>query len=136
MVAQQTTSFDPTTQEYEPVLIVEDETVTRRAMTRLLAALGYRPQAFESAEEALLRLSSQKPPRIALVDLDLPGMNGLELISRLDRMDPSIFPILITGTDQQNLAARLGGRNVTYLRKPLNLEALLSLLAVRSGHDS
>src|SRR5689334_18545612 len=65
------------------VLIVEDERVARRALANLLAASGYVAQAAGSAEEALglLNLKGQ-PPKVILVDLNLPGMNGLDFIRR------------------------------------------------------
>src|SRR5688572_22798639 len=78
------------------VLIVEDERVSRRAMAALLAANGYHPEAVESGEEALRVVRRGGPPEIALVDFDLPGMNGLDFISRLSEMDPTVFTVLVT----------------------------------------
>lgn len=109
-------------------MIVEDEQTSRRALSVLLAACGYKPQAFSSAEEALRSINEHAFPTVALVDLDLPGMNGLELIGRLEKLNPSVFPILITATDQETLSAGLRGRAVAYLRKPLDFDTLLSLL--------
>jgi CheY-like chemotaxis protein len=118
-----------------PVLIVEDERTSRRAMAFLLARCGYQPEPFETAEEALRAVRLGAHPRIALIDLDLPGMNGLELISQLIGLDPSIFPILITATDQEILSARLSDRPVTYLRKPVNFDALLALMREQSRRN-
>jgi CheY-like chemotaxis protein len=112
-----------------PVLIVEDERTSRRAMAALLSRCGFQPAPFESAEEALQAVLGGTHPRFALIDLDLPGMNGLDLISRLKSVDPAIFPILITATDQEILAQRLQDRPVTYLRKPVNFDTLLTLMA-------
>jgi two-component system C4-dicarboxylate transport response regulator DctD len=111
-----------------PVLIVENERTSRRAMAALLSGCGFQPAPFESAEDALQAVLDGTHPRFALVDLDLPGMNGLDLISRLKSVDPTIFPILITATDQDILAARLQDRPVTYLRKPINFDTLLTLM--------
>jgi two-component system C4-dicarboxylate transport response regulator DctD len=113
------------------VLIVEDERISRRALSSLLERCGFQPQPFRSAEEALGAVLSGTHPRFALVDLDLPGMDGLDLISRLESLDPSIFPILITATDQEILSAKLHERPVTYLRKPVNFDTLLNLLTER-----
>lgn len=129
MLSRVPSSFLPVTLAEASVLIVEDEPISRRAMAVLLSACGYRTLGFRSAEEALQTLDSGLLPRFALVDLDLPGMNGLELISRLERMYPQVLPVLITGTDEDNLARRLHGRAVTYLRKPVDFEMLLKLLA-------
>ena len=68
-------------------------------------------------------------PPLALVDLDLPGMNGLDFITQLEKLDPSIHSILVTATDQETLAARLSEHPVEYLRKPVNFDQLLDMMA-------
>ena len=110
------------------VLIVEDDERSRRALRQLLSTCGYRARAFASGEEALSALNDSSMPPIALIDLDLPGMNGLDLISRLENLDPRVYPILITATDPETLLKQLKGRDVTYLRKPLDFERLLTIL--------
>lgn len=110
------------------VLIVEDDWSSRRALARLLLSCGYRTWAVASAEEALNALNNASLPSIALIDLDLPGMSGLDLISILGDYQPKVYPVLITATDQETLTRRLGGKRVTYLRKPLDFEKLLTIL--------
>lgn len=117
------------------VMIVEDEQTARRAMSLLLSASGYRPHAFKSAEEAIAYVNDHSLPRIALIDLDLPGMSGLDLIALLEQLDPAVFPVLITATDEDNLAARLHNRRIAYLRKPFNFDLLLTLLAEHSSRN-
>lgn len=117
------------------VLIVEDEQVSRRALTALMAASGYATEAAGSAEEALDAVRTEGVhPDIALVDLDLPGMNGLELIGQLTRMEPSVFPVLITAVNGESLASQLREQGVAYLRKPLDFSRLLSLLDAQVAH--
>src|SRR6185503_1290138 len=65
------------------VLIVEDEKVSRNALASLLTACGYRTDAVESGEEAMRRVNSGDSPSFALIDVDLPGMSGLELAQEL-----------------------------------------------------
>ena len=110
------------------VLIVEDERVSRRALTALMSAIGYETEAAGSAEEALDAVQSGTHPDIALVDLDLPGMNGLDFIGRLTELDPAVFPVLITAAHGDRLSSLLANRGVAYLRKPLDINRLLSLL--------
>jgi CheY-like chemotaxis protein len=110
------------------VLIVEDERVSRRALAALMTANGYDTEAAASAEEALNAVESGVHPDIALVDLDLPGMNGLDFIGQLTRLDPAVFPVLITAANGDNLAQLLQQRGVAYLRKPLDFDALMALL--------
>ena len=113
------------------VLIVEDERVARRALATLLAAHGFDIAAAASAEEALRLLEdlhNRADQRVALVDLNRPGMNGVEFISRLERMDPSVYPVLMTAASDDVLDEAIRDRPVTYLRKPLDLGQLLSVI--------
>jgi CheY-like chemotaxis protein len=93
-----------------------------------MSALGYKTEAAASAEEALDAVESGAHPDIALVDLDLPGMNGLDFIGRLTERDPAVFPVLITAANGDRLNSLLANRGVAYLRKPLDFNRLLSLL--------
>src|SRR5215469_13493413 len=103
------------------VLIVEDEQTARRALSLLLCACGYRPQTFRTAEEALVWLSGggQHPP-VALVDLDLPGIDGIALIEKLAQLSPDTRSILVTATDEQSINRRIDGHDIPYFQKPLD----------------
>ena len=112
------------------VLLVEDERISRRALAALLNASGYSTEAVATAEDALRVIRhGQTPPRIALVDLNLPGMNGLDLIDRLRELAPSVYPVLITATGAEALNEALGDRHLTYLRKPVDFDRLLNVLS-------
>jgi DNA-binding NtrC family response regulator len=113
------------------VLIVEDERVARRALATLLAASGFQTAAAASAEEALRLLEDlddRGERRVALVDLNLPGMNGIDFINRLERMDPSVYPVLMTAASDEVLDEAVRDRNFVYLRKPLDLGQLLTVI--------
>jgi len=110
------------------VLIVEDEQSSRRALSLLLCSCGFRPKTFRTAEEALMWLAAGEHPAIALVDLDLPGIDGIELIEKLAQFSPMTRSILVTATDEGTIARRIRGHHITYLQKPLDFEELLSLL--------
>lgn len=116
------------------VLIVEDERVSRRALAALMSASGYETAALGSAEEALNSVRQGNHPDIALVDLDLPGMNGLDFIGQLTKLDPAVFPVLITAANGDSLAHMLQQRGVTYLRKPLDFDRLLSILGGKAAN--
>jgi CheY-like chemotaxis protein len=115
------------TDRYE-VLIVEDEQSTRRALSLLLCSCGFRAQTFRTGEEVVQWLRGGSHPGVALIDLDLPGMDGIELIGQLRKLSPRTRPVLVTATDEETLARRLKPNPIPYLRKPVNFEALLSLL--------
>jgi len=113
------------------VLIVEDETVSRNALRKLLAASGYRAAAFECAEDALRAMAARDMPPVALIDVDLPGMSGLDLATRLEEMRPDMVKVLITAASGDRIENFRRNHEVHYIRKPLDFARLLRLL----GHS-
>lgn len=114
------------------VLIVEDERVSREALGTLLSRCGYRVELAESAEHALALLKRRLRPDVVLLDVDLPGMNGLELLALLRTRMPDVIPVLLTGADRERVAPATS-RGVPYLRKPVDFDDLLSVLDRRTG---
>ncbi len=111
------------------VLIVEDEHVSRKALSMLLNACGYTTFSAGSAEEALQLLGTDGHPDIALLDVDLPGMSGLELAERLESSEPAVFTVLITAAGGDRIHNFLRDHPVAYLRKPLDFDHLRGLLS-------
>jgi len=111
------------------VLIVEDETVSRNALRKLLTASGYRAAAFESAEDALRAMTAGDMPPVALIDVDLPGMSGLDLATRLEELRPDMIKVLITAASGDRIDNFRKNHEIHYIRKPLDFRRLLRLLA-------
>lgn len=115
----------------EPILIVDDNPQNLKLARVLLASEGYDVRTAADAEEALFVLESFEP-RIILMDLQLPGMDGLELTQRL-KADPAHRDIKIIaltayamkGDDEKALAAGCDA----YVAKPIDTEALPKLIA-------
>ena len=109
------------------ILIVEDEVISRRALRQLLRFHGYEAEVAGSAEEAIQLVAAGHLPEMALVDINLPGMNGVEFVRRLNRMAPSIPCVFMTANDQaqedQNRASA-----ARTLHKPLDVLGLLNVL--------
>src|SRR2546421_7379317 len=110
------------------VLVVEDESISRRALISLLVSSGYTAAAYESAEEALENVDGGPVPRVALVDVDLPGMSGLDLAARLEQINPDVRTVLITAAVGERIERFLQGHSADYVRKPIDFPALLTLL--------
>jgi response regulator NasT len=118
----------------ERVLIVEDERLSRKALALLLNACGYDTVSASSAEEALSLLGSDEAPQVALVDVDLPGMSGLELAERLEEARPDVFTVLITAAEGERIDNFMRDHPVSYLRKPLDFDHLLDMLSEMHAH--
>lgn len=109
-------------------MVVEDENRARRALGTLLLHSGYPVETFASAEDALKWLEAGHRARMAIIDLDLPGLSGLELIHRLRQYPPEPVVVLVTATDEETLAIRLEDDEITCLRKPLSFDHLMTTL--------
>src|SRR5690349_24576346 len=77
------------------ILIVDDEPVVRDSLARWFAAEGYETKAVASAREALEVINQRWD--LALVDIKMPGMDGIELESRLKEADADLIVIIMTG---------------------------------------
>ena len=110
------------------VSIVDDDVSVRRSTRRLLRSSGFRAEAFASAEE-FLDSESAGATACLILDLRMPGMNGLELQRRLSQNGhrvPIIFLSAHASEQDERSALRAGA--VQFLRKPISKEALLSAI--------
>jgi len=111
------------------VLIVDDEKVIRDSFSRVLLKEGYAVEAVESGRLALERVAEQFFD-IALLDLKMPGLDGMETLRELKEKDPDVIAIMITGypTIESAVAAvKLGAYD--YLTKPCRPEELRIVVA-------
>lgn len=120
------------------LLIVDDEPIIRESLGEFLTQEGFTVTLCASAEEAL-QLAKQNRFELALCDVQLPGMDGLELLDRLLKISPETFVLLITayGTVESAVAAFQRGAH-DYLMKPILLDEVLAkirrLLEYRQLH--
>jgi two-component system KDP operon response regulator KdpE len=109
----------------ERILVVEDEEPLRRFIARNLSARGYEVQTASDGYEALRRFEEQAPD-LVILDILLPGLNGLEVLRRIRQA--SLVPILVlTALDQEAdkvTALDLGADD--YLTKPFGVGELLA----------
>src|SRR4051812_37800150 len=110
------------------ILIVEDELISRKALSSLLTASGYSNEAVSTAEQAVDALEHGNVPDWALIDLDLPGMNGGDLIKYIEKHNPSVHPVIITAASREKVAALQHGTDTLFIRKPIDFHQLLSLM--------
>lgn len=108
------------------ILIVEDEDALREQVVRQLENQHYMVDATAEGEEGLY-FAREYPADVAIIDLGLPGMSGIELIRRL-RNDGNTLPVLIlTARDRwQDKVEGLEAGADDYLTKPFHMEELLA----------
>jgi DNA-binding NtrC family response regulator len=108
------------------LLVVDDEPLIRESLAEFLTQEGFAVTACGCAEEALVR-ARQTCFDVALCDVQLPGMDGLELLDRLLKISPETSVLLITayGTVESAVAAFQRGAH-GYLMKPILLDEVLA----------
>lgn len=110
----------------EHILIVDDESHVTSALRRTLAYEGYRISTAADGARAL-ELARTKPPDLVILDLMLPGMDGLEICRRLREANDDVAVLMLTARD--TVADRVLGLEAgadDYLVKPFALEELLA----------
>jgi DNA-binding NtrC family response regulator len=115
------------------ILIVEDDPIARRALQSLFAANGYLSQAVESAEAALDHLHHSAVPGMVLIDIDLPGMSGLQLLRAVKAEFPSV-PCTLMSANDPDVVPRESRQDVPFLPKPLDVRRLFA--AVRDTTET
>jgi CheY-like chemotaxis protein len=122
----------------EPILIVDDNAQNLKLARVILSVEGYDVRTAVDAEDAL-RVLGSFTPRLILMDLQLPGMDGLQLV-RLLRADPARRAIQIIaltayamkGDEERAFAAGCDG----YVTKPIDIEDLPRVVARHLARDA
>jgi len=113
------------------VLIVDDEQIVLNVLERILMKLGYKTEARGSGEEALAAFQEQVFD-LVLLDVLMPGMDGLELAKRMRKSKPRQKIVMVSGLGERltSLQARLAHVEVdSVLPKPFSIDKIRSVLA-------
>ncbi|HVD95565.1 MAG TPA: SpoIIE family protein phosphatase [Candidatus Limnocylindria bacterium] len=110
------------------ILVVDDDPISRRVLAKLLTAAGYKCRVCNDGSEAL-KAVHPKPPSLLLLDFDMPGINGAEVLTRL-RSDghsavSQIPTILLTahGSEESEVSCLQAGAD-DFVTKPVNAAVL------------
>jgi DNA-binding NarL/FixJ family response regulator len=124
------------------ILVVDDEPTNRDILAARLAGQGYQTLTAASGEEALAIVREQ-PPDLVLLDVMMPGLDGLQVCRRLkaDRSLAFLPVILVTArADSADVVAGLEAGGDEYLTKPVDPAALVarvqSMLRIKALHDT
>jgi CheY-like chemotaxis protein len=105
------------------ILVVDDETTMLETLSGFFSNRGYQMMTAASAEAAL-KLMVEERPALALIDIKLPGMNGLELLKVIKRDYPDVKTFVITAYDEENKKAAEEIGIDAFFAKPIGLDAL------------
>jgi len=111
--------------ECRRVLVVDDEAAVREMLTGFFETKGFGTQAAATGDEALALIARQRPHAV-LLDLRMPGLDGLETLARIKEADRHLPVVLMTGygtVDTAVAAMKLGAED--FVAKPVRLAELL-----------
>jgi two-component system response regulator FixJ len=110
------------------VHVVDDEDSVRRSLDFLLRAAGYRTERWEDGQ-AFLKDCDRNEPACVLLDVRMPGMDGLEVQAEMAKRGFNFPVIVLTGHGDISTAVRaMQGGAIDFLEKPFNRERLLQAL--------
>lgn len=107
-------------------LLADDNDSLRERLAKALRDRGYDVRTASSGDEAL-ELARQESPEFAILDLKMPGMNGLDLMTEIKKIDPSTQVVILTGFGSIATAVdamRLGAAN--YVTKPADADDVVA----------
>lgn len=110
------------------VAVVDDEPAVRKGLSRLLSTADFEPRTYESAQEFLDHLAGERPDCL-IVDLQMPGVSGLDLQAILRRDDDRLPVIIVTARDDPESHEKcLALGAAACLCKPLDCDTLVDAI--------
>lgn len=123
------------TRDKVKVLVIEDDEYSRDALAHLLIAEGYETQSATDGEAGLEKAHEARPD-VIILDLNLPGINGKEVIEMIRNDGPlrSVPILVVTGDEdaEARKAVDLGADG--YLTKPVEFDELTRAISDLAGH--
>jgi two-component system response regulator PilR (NtrC family) len=116
--------------------VIDDEPIIHEVLSQLLATEGYEVELSSSGEEALEKLSSQTYD-VTLLDLLMPGLDGIEVLQQIKRIDPQAVIIIITAyasVESAIAAMKMGAYD--YIQKPFKHDELILIIERALEHKS
>src|SRR6201993_969559 len=110
------------------ILIVDDEALTLRTIGRALETEGYDVLSASSGEDALKMIAEEKPD-LALLDVVLPGINGIEVLRQAKKLSPAMIVVMMSAyhlVDRAVEAMKLGAYD--YLIKPFHIADMVNTI--------
>jgi len=114
-----------------PIIIAEDDLVSRTLISNLMAKWGFKPVVTQDGHEAMKALRAEPGPALAILDWMMPGMDGVEVCRRIRERNKVVYLIILTsrGT-KENIVAGLHAGADDYLIKPFDTNELLARIQV------
>jgi CheY-like chemotaxis protein len=120
----------PDAQVSATVLVVDDEAPIRLLERRVLEEGGYSVTEAGGGQEAIELLAHGAPLELLIADLDMPGLGGDEMVSRIRSLRPDLKVLYVTGHIDRLMDARPLWEGEAFLEKPFSAAGLLEAVAL------
>ena len=111
------------------IIIIDDDKFILNVFSRILQKQGYNVDVVETGQETLEKMNEKKYD-LALIDVNLPDINGIDLVSKLNSINPDLIKIVITGFPSiEDATSAMDQGVIAYLVKPVKSEELIELIA-------
>jgi DNA-binding response OmpR family regulator len=108
------------------ILLVDDEVEFATALAERLNLRNYDAKAVFCAEDAFA-MANNNPPDVILLDMNMPGLHGFEVVDELKKFDPTVEIIILSGQGGLSDAKDVAGV-FDYLVKPIDIRELMNLI--------
>ncbi len=110
------------------VLVIDDDEETRNMFSTVLNDAGYLVEVAENGKQAI-KICKEGPFDIALIDIELPDIKGIDLLKTLRQIQPKMIKIIITGHPSiENAVKSVNEKADGYLLKPVNIAEMLEMI--------
>lgn len=111
------------------ILIIDDDSGTCQTLTHILKEKGYAPSSLSNGKKAIGAIADRFF-NLALIDLKLPDMPGIDVLAKIKEISPDTEVIIITGHASLDTAAQaMQGAAFSYVTKPIDIDYLLTIVA-------
>jgi CheY-like chemotaxis protein len=116
------------------ILVVDDEQAVCKELRRFLEGKGYEVSEAHDGDEAVAKYTLERPD-VVLLDIRMPGKDGVETLHELKELDPDASVIMVTAVHEEDIAKQAMAEGAfEYITKPINREylemALMTKLAL------
>lgn len=118
------------------ILVVDDEGPVRDVLCDYFAERGYTVSSAADGAEALI-VFAREQPNVVLLDVRMPGLDGVQVLRRLREADPDVAVIMVTANDDETIAREtLSIGAFDYVAKPFDFEHLNRMVATAALHST
>jgi len=115
--------------EKPTILVIDDDPMPRKTLNRILTRLGY-PVIEASNGKAGLQMLAENEPGLIMLDNDMPGMQGIEVLAKIRQSHPNLPVIMMSGAgDDMFVSKVLKMGAMAFLAKPFDLNELKEAIA-------